>query len=183
MSGSEDDRLDELELDEEELAELGFVINKLKAKTGSENAEEDQAEDDQTEDEEEVLEENIDLQAAPPALRVVRHKPIATPSDDEPNDGIHLVEEPSQMQGVVRNKRKRTADDENKPRSNLVVKLLEKNPLGMTLPEMAGGVRKQKRIRTLRPMLADAIKQGLIMPVSQRAGHTVYKLVKNMGAR
>lgn len=183
MSGSEDDRLDELELDEEELAELGFVINKLKAKTGSENAEEDQAEDD----EEEVLEENADLQAeeaAPAALRVVRHKPIAKPSEDEPNDGIHLVEEPSQMQGVVRNKLKaKKSDDESKPRSNLVVKLLEKNPLGMTLPEMAGGVRKQKRIRTLRPMLAEAIKAGLIMPVSQRAGHTVYKLVKNMGAR
>jgi transposase len=66
---------------------------------------------------------------------------------------------------------------------NKIVRLLEKNPLGMTLPEMAGGVRQIKRIKTLRPLLADAIRTGLIMPVSQRAGHTVYKLVKNMGPR
>jgi hypothetical protein len=66
---------------------------------------------------------------------------------------------------------------------NKVVKLLEKNPLGMTLPEMAGGVRQQKKIRTLRPMLAAAIQEGLIMPVSQRAGHTVYRLVKVTGRR
>lgn len=63
---------------------------------------------------------------------------------------------------------------------NKVVRLLEKNPLGMTLPEMAGGPRQIKRMKTLRPILADAIRLGLIMPVSQRAGHTVYKLVKNM---
>ncbi len=50
----------------------------------------------------------------------------------------------------------------------------------MTLPEMAGGPRQIKRMKTLRPILADAIRLGLIMPVSQRAGHTVYKLVKNM---
>ncbi|MBN8658860.1 MAG: hypothetical protein J0M35_00745 [Candidatus Obscuribacter phosphatis] len=61
---------------------------------------------------------------------------------------------------------------------NKVVRLLEKNPLGMTLPEMAGGPRQLKRIKTLRPILAEAIRLGLIMPVSQRAGHTVYKLVK-----
>lgn len=66
---------------------------------------------------------------------------------------------------------------------NKIVRLLEKNPLGMTLPEMAGGVRQIKRIKTLRPLLADAIRTGLVMPVSQRAGHTVYKLVKNMGPR
>jgi hypothetical protein len=70
-----------------------------------------------------------------------------------------------------------------KPVENKVAKLLEKNPLGMTLPEMAGGPRQLKRIRTLRPILAEAIKQGLVMPVSQRAGHTVYKLVKFMGPR
>ena len=70
-----------------------------------------------------------------------------------------------------------------KPAENKVVRLLEKNPLGMTLPEMAGGPRQIKRIKTLRPILADAIRLGLIMPVSQRAGHTVYKLVKNMGPR
>jgi hypothetical protein len=72
---------------------------------------------------------------------------------------------------------------EAKPAENKVVKLLEKNHLGMTLPEMAGGPRQLKRIRTLRPILAEAIKIGLVMPVSQRAGHTVYRLVKNLGPR
>lgn len=71
----------------------------------------------------------------------------------------------------------------SKPAENKVAKLLEKNPLGMTLPEMAGGTRQLKRIRTLRPILAEAIRTGLVMPVSQRAGHTVYKLVKFMGPR
>lgn len=66
---------------------------------------------------------------------------------------------------------------------NRVVKLLEKNPLGMTLPEMAGGPRQLKKIRNLRPLLAEAIKNGLVMPISQRAGHTVYRLVKNLGHR
>jgi len=70
-----------------------------------------------------------------------------------------------------------------KPPENRVVKLLEKNPLGMTLPEMAGGPRQLKRIRTLRPQLAEAIKTGMVMPVSQRAGHTVYRLVKYLGPR
>ncbi|HEY9870516.1 MAG TPA: hypothetical protein V6D08_15230 [Candidatus Obscuribacterales bacterium] len=70
-----------------------------------------------------------------------------------------------------------------KPAENRVVKLLEKNPLGMTLPEMAGGPRQLKRMRTLRPILAEAIKLGLVMPVSQRAGHTVYRLVKYLGPR
>jgi hypothetical protein len=72
---------------------------------------------------------------------------------------------------------------ESKPADNKVVKLLEKNPLGMTLPEMAGGPRQMKRIRTLRPQLQSAIQEGLVMPVSQRAGHTVYKLVKHLGRR
>lgn len=71
----------------------------------------------------------------------------------------------------------------DKPAENKVVKLLEKNPLGMTLPEMAGGPRQMKKIRTLRPVLAEAIRLGLVMPVSQRAGHTVYRLVKSMGPR
>jgi hypothetical protein len=75
------------------------------------------------------------------------------------------------------------AQAEPKPAENRVVKLLEKNPLGMTLPEMAGGPRQLKRIRTLRPILAEAIKLGLVMPVSQRAGHTVYRLVKYLGPR
>lgn len=69
------------------------------------------------------------------------------------------------------------------PAENKVVKLLEKNPLGMTLPEMAGGPRQLKKIRTLRPILAEAIRIGAVMPVSQRAGHTVYRLVKLMGPR
>ncbi len=72
---------------------------------------------------------------------------------------------------------------EKSPADNKVVKLLEKNPLGMTLPEMAGGIRQLKKIRTLRPVLGEAIKSGLVMPVSQRAGHTVYRLVKYLGPR
>jgi hypothetical protein len=66
---------------------------------------------------------------------------------------------------------------------NKVVKLLEKNPLGMTLPEMAGGPRQLKKLRSLRPLLAEAIKSGMVMPISQRAGHTVYRLVKYLGHR
>jgi hypothetical protein len=72
---------------------------------------------------------------------------------------------------------------DSRPPENKVVKLLEKNPLGMTLPEMAGGPRQLKRIRTLRPILAEAIRVGLVMPVSQRAGHTVYRLVKHLTNR
>jgi hypothetical protein len=70
-----------------------------------------------------------------------------------------------------------------KPEANKVVKLLDKNPLGMTLPEMAGGPRQIKRIKTMRPQLAEAIRAGLVMPVSQRAGHTVYRLVKHIANR
>lgn len=77
----------------------------------------------------------------------------------------------------------RAAQPTDKPQENKVVKLLDKNPLGMTLPEMAGGPRQLKRIRTLRPILAEAIRSGLVMPVSQRAGHTVYRLVKHMAHR
>jgi len=72
---------------------------------------------------------------------------------------------------------------DSKTPENRVVKLLEKNPLGMTLPEMAGGPRQLKKLRTLRPLLAQAIKEGLVMPISQRAGHTVYRLVKHLGHR
>jgi hypothetical protein len=107
---------------------------------------------------------------------LVRHKLAVRKKVDETD-----LEVIKQTGGTVRHKLGRT--EAEKPRTNLVVKLLEKNPLGMTLPEMAGGVRKQKRIKTLRPMLMQAIKEGLIMPISQRAGHTVYKLVKNMGPR
>ena len=76
-----------------------------------------------------------------------------------------------------------SASGEAKPAENKVVKLLDKNPVGMTLPEMAGGPRQLKRIRTLRPQLAEAIRAGLIMPVSQRAGHTVYRLVRHIANR
>jgi hypothetical protein len=70
-----------------------------------------------------------------------------------------------------------------KAQENKVIRLLEKNPLGMTLPEMAGGPRQVKKIKTLRPMLAEAIRLGIVMPISQRAGSTVYRLVKNLGPR
>lgn len=93
---------------------------------------------------------------------LVRHKLAVRKKVDETD-----LEVIKQTGGTVRHKLGRT--EAEKPRSNLVVKLLEKNPLGMTLPEMAGGVRKQKRIKTLRPMLMQGIKEGLIMPISQRA--------------
>ncbi len=73
--------------------------------------------------------------------------------------------------------------DKEKPQDNKIIRLLEKNPLGLTLPEMAGGPRQVKKIKALRPMLAEAIRMGLVMPISQRAGSTVYKLVKNLGPR
>jgi hypothetical protein len=75
------------------------------------------------------------------------------------------------------------ATSESKPAENRVLKLLEKNPLGMTIPEMAGGPRQLKKIRTLRAHLDEAIKMGLVLPVSQRAGYNVYKLVKNLRNR
>ncbi|MBX9689729.1 MAG: hypothetical protein K2X27_23675 [Candidatus Obscuribacterales bacterium] len=70
-----------------------------------------------------------------------------------------------------------------KSQENKVIRLLEKNPLGMTLPEMAGGPRQVKKIKLLRPLLAEAIRLGIVMPISQRAGSTVYRLVKNLGPR
>lgn len=70
-----------------------------------------------------------------------------------------------------------------KKEENKVVRLLEKNPLGMTLPEMAGGPRQIRKIKLLRPMLAEAIRSGQVMPISQRAGNTVYRLVKFMRQR
>lgn len=74
-------------------------------------------------------------------------------------------------------------DKDTLAKENKVIRLLEKNPLGMTLPEMAGGPRQVKKIKTLRPLLAEAIRLGLVMPTSQRAGSTVYRLVKNLGPR
>lgn len=88
---------------------------------------------------------------------------------------------PLPVRAPIKKPRKPSADKaENKPQDNKVVKLLERNPLGMTLPEMAGGTRQLKKIRTLRPILGESIRAGLVMPVSQRAGHTVYRLVKNL---
>jgi hypothetical protein len=75
------------------------------------------------------------------------------------------------------------AASETKPAENRVLKLLEKNPLGMTIPEMAGGPRQLKKIRTLRLQLDEAIKMGLVLPVSQRAGYNVYRLVKHLRGR
>lgn len=92
-------------------------------------------------------------------------------------------EQPAQPKTRVVKKPQAKSAASDKPQDNRVVKLLEKNPLGMTLPEMAGGTRQLKKIRTLRPILADAIRSGQVMPVSQRAGHTVYRLVKNLGPR
>jgi hypothetical protein len=89
---------------------------------------------------------------------------------------------PKAPRRVLAPKPKPVAGTEKKE-DNKVVKLLEKNPLGMTLPEMAGGTRQLKKIRQLRPQLAEALNNGLVMPISQRAGHTVYKLVKHMGPR
>lgn len=77
----------------------------------------------------------------------------------------------------------KTVKEKDIAKENKVIRLLEKNPLGMTLPEMAGGPRQVKKIKVLRPLLAEAIRLGLVMPVSQRAGSTVYKLVKNLGPR
>ncbi len=106
--------------------------------------------------------------------------------DDEPDDEENSVENKltdAELQEKLQKAKVKIASESAKAEENKVVKLLEKNPLGMTLPEMAGGTRKQKRIKQLRPILAEAIKKGMIMPVSQRSGHTVYRLVKNMSGR
>lgn len=85
------------------------------------------------------------------------------------------------MEGSVKQKKPKPPVDPTQ--DNKIIRLLEKNPLGMTLPEMAGGPRQVKKIKTLRPMLAEAIRTGMVMPVSQRAGATVYRLVKHLGPR
>lgn len=89
----------------------------------------------------------------------------------------------SEEGNIPRPKKPTAKPSADKALENKVVKMLEKNPLGMTLPEMAGGPRQLKKIRQLRPVLADAIKTGQVMPVSQRAGHTVYRLVRFLGPR
>ncbi len=92
-------------------------------------------------------------------------------------------EETASAEAEQKKKSPRQPAERARPPENKVVRLLEKNPLGMTLPEMAGGPRQVKKIRTLRPFLAEAIRAGLVMPVSQRAGNTVYRLVKYLGPR
>ncbi len=163
-----DDYYDEI------VSESETVVTVTKTETAA-GAASDIAVAGSSEVEEDYWEEQARYQSAD-GTRVIRHNLKAKQKkvDDE-------NEETKQAGGTIRNKLGRSVEE--KPRTNVVVKLLEKNPLGMTLPEMAGGVRKQKRIKTLRPMLAQAIKEGQIMPVSQRAGHTVYKLVKNIGPR
>ncbi|MBX3072377.1 hypothetical protein KF707_11255 [Candidatus Obscuribacterales bacterium] len=163
-----DDYYDEI------VSESETVVTVTKTETAA-GAASDIAGSESSEVEEDYWEEQQRYESAD-GTRVIRHnlKTKQKKVDDE-------NEETKQAGGTIRNKLGRSVEE--KPRTNVVVKLLEKNPLGMTLPEMAGGVRKQKRIKTLRPMLAQAIKEGQIMPVSQRAGHTVYKLVKNIGPR
>ena len=104
-------------------------------------------------------------------------------AEDKNSEQKGAAGEPEEMMGYVKRKPIKKKPKEAKPSvktDNKVVKMLDKNPLGLTLPEMAGGTRKIGRIRTLRPMLSEAIRQGLVMPVSQRSGHTVYRLVKHM---
>lgn len=95
-------------------------------------------------------------------------------------------QQPTESRPPVKKPAARTSAEKppgERAQENKVAKLLERNPLGMTLPEMAGGPRQLKKIRTLRPILAESIRSGLVMPVSQRAGHTVYRLVKFLGPR
>ncbi len=52
----------------------------------------------------------------------------------------------------------------------------------MTLPEMAGGTPAAgKKIRTLRPMLNEAIQSGQVHAHQPEKPDTVYRLVKNLG--
>ncbi len=208
MSGSDQDGLKDLELENDVVETQGTVRYKQAANT--------QDPDDLEDLEDELFEEIVPVETGNNVAKVVSLEKTGDIAEDywEDDDSDEEIEESDagtpasgeeapvlvrhklavrkkvdetdlevikQTGGTVRHKLVRT--EAEKPRTNLVVKLLEKNPLGMTLPEMAGGVRKQKRIKTLRPMLMQAIKEGLIMPISQRAGHTVYKLVKNMGPR
>ena len=103
--------------------------------------------------------------------------------DDEPVNEANSPDKPRRGRPPSVKGELKATSAEAKPQDNKVVKLLDKTPLGMTLPEMAGGPRQIKRIKTLRPLLAEAIRSGLVMPVSQRAGHTVYRLVKHIANR
>ena len=102
---------------------------------------------------------------------------------DEQKPGATALDKPRRGRPPSAATANKGSGGEAKPEANKVVKLLDKNPLGMTLPEMAGGTRQIKRIKTMRPLLAEAIRSGLVMPVSQRAGHTVYRLVKHIANR
>jgi hypothetical protein len=103
-------------------------------------------------------------------------------SDDNTTEQV-AVDNSEQAEAIAVSKPKKVASTTPKPPENKVVRLLEKHPLGLTLPEMAGGPRQVKKIKGLRPMLTEAIRDGLVMPVSQRAGNTVYRLVKFLGPR
>lgn len=94
-----------------------------------------------------------------------------------------VVDNAATGDGTQPPKPKKPAAEKPKASENKVVRLLEKHPLGLTLPEMAGGPRQMKKIRLLRPLLTKAIQDGLVMPVSQRAGSTVYRLVTKLGPR
>jgi hypothetical protein len=107
---------------------------------------------------------------------------IMTSESDVTNDGDAETQAPAEAP-VIKTRKKAESPEKPKPPENKVVRLLEKNPLGMTLPEMSGGPRQLKKIKLLRPLLAEAIRDGLVMPVSQRAGNTVYRLVKYLGPR
>lgn len=107
----------------------------------------------------------------------------STKIEEQQPDGSQPGLEPDGGQDAPPIKPSKPASDKAKTPDNKIVRLLEKNPLGMTLPEMAGGPRQVKKIKMLRPMLAEAIRNGLVMPVSQRAGNTVYRLVKYLGPR
>jgi hypothetical protein len=118
----------------------------------------------------------------------IRHKKITTENpmssdENQEQNGISTAGDSANQVVSTPTKASTTAADKPKASDNKVIRLLEKNPLGMTLVEMAGGPRQLKKIKLLRPMLAEAIKDGLVMPVSQRAGNTVYRLVKFLGPR
>jgi hypothetical protein len=105
-------------------------------------------------------------------------------SEPVEDDLEEIEESPARPSRMIFNSGEKSENaKKEKSQENKIIRLLEKNPLGMTLPEMAGGPRQVKKIKTLRPLLAEAIRLGLVMPVSQRAGNTVYKLVKNLGPR
>lgn len=106
---------------------------------------------------------------------------MSEPVQDDLEETEESPPRPARM--VFNSGEKAETAKKEKVQENKIIRLLEKNPLGLTLPEMAGGPRQVKKIKTLRPLLAEAIRLGLVMPVSQRAGNTVYKLVKNLGPR